>query len=130
MDDKRNEQIIVSDFDNDFWYEFFNLHVINIRAKIAKIYGIDIIIRTDEKAGHIPHLHAKYGEYGVSVKTNGEILIGKFSHKKAKMLKKCILSEEGQRKIKENRNEYHKDGVASFILAPDLPYEMLIQKRQ
>ncbi len=45
-------------------------------------------------------------------------------------MKKWVLSEEGQRKIKEKWNEYHKDGVASFILAPDSPYEMLIQKRQ
>lgn len=76
--------------------------------------GIYITIRTDEKAGHIPHLHAKYNEYEVSVKTNGKILIGKFPHKKAKLLKKCILSEEGQRKIKENRNELNQNGIIVF----------------
>ncbi len=130
MDDKKNEQIIVSDFDNDFWYELFDLQVMQIRAKIAEFDGIKIIIRTDEKKGHIPHLHAEYGEYEVSVKTNGELLRGKkFPHKKAKVLKKWVLSEEGQRKIIEKWNEYHKDGIASFTLALGV-YEKLMPKKQ
>lgn len=40
MKDKINEQTIVSDFDNDFWYELFDLQVIEIRAKIAEINEI------------------------------------------------------------------------------------------
>ncbi len=131
MDDERNEQIIVSDFDNDFWHELFDLHVINTRDCIKELDGMKICIYNEVYGQHnLPHLHAKYCDYEVSVKTNGEILIGNFPPKKAKMLKKWVLSEEGQRKITENRNEYHKDGVASFTLAPDSPYEMLIQKRQ
>lgn len=42
MDDKKNEQIIVSDFDNDFWYELFDFQVMQIRAKIAEVDGIKI----------------------------------------------------------------------------------------
>ena len=42
MKDKINEQTIVSDFDNDFWCELFDIQVIEIRAKIAEIKGIKI----------------------------------------------------------------------------------------
>lgn len=44
MDDKRNEQIIVSDFDDDFWCELFDLQVINIRECVGEFDGVKLFI--------------------------------------------------------------------------------------
>ena len=75
MDDKKNEQIIVSDFDNDFWYELFDLQVMNIRQHIGELGG----------EHNSPHLHAKYDGYEVSVRiSNSEIFAGNFLQKKQK----------------------------------------------
>lgn len=129
MNDQSYEQIIVSDFDNDFWYEIFDLKVMQIRAKIVEFNEIKISIRTKEAKGHITHLHAKYADKEVSVSiSDGEILDGNLPQKKIKLLKEWILSNEVL--LKEKWNEYHKDGVASFTLALDSQYETLMPKKQ
>lgn len=112
-------KLIVSDFDNDFWYELFDLQVINTRDCIGELDGIKICIYNEVYGQHnLPHLHAKYCDYEVSVRiSDGEMIIGNFPPKKAKMLKKWILSEEGQRKIKEKWNELNQNGI---IVSPGL----------
>lgn len=68
----------------DFLREVFCIY--EIRGRIGKENGISFEIRTREPSNHIPHLHAKYGEYSISVALDDvRVLSGNLPPKQEKM---------------------------------------------
>ena len=96
-----------------FGMNFLIFKFINTRDCIEELDGIKICIYNEVYGQHnLPHIYAKYCDYEVSVRIpDGEMIIGNFHIKKAKMLKKWVLSDKGQRKIKEKWNELNQNGI-------------------
>ena len=68
----------------DFMTDVFQ--IMEIRVKVADIKGIVFEVRTKEKCHSVPHLHAKYGEYSISIEIdNADILEGRLPHKQKRM---------------------------------------------
>lgn len=85
---------IPKEFD-DFFYNTFQL--MEIRGRVGKENGIIFEIRSKESNHNIPHLHAAYGEYNISIALNNqEILAGNLPIKKQKF---------AQNWVKENKEK-------------------------
>ncbi len=77
-----------------FLDELFEIQ--EIRGKIDTCNGILFKINTNEK-NHpdIPHVHAKYGEYEISISIlDGKVLAGNLPNNKQKFAKEWILSKQ------------------------------------
>ena len=61
---------------------------------ISSFYGILILMHLTRKEHQPPHIHAYYGEYEATFKiSDGELLYGTFSRKRAKASERIYLTE-------------------------------------
>lgn len=71
--------------------------VYEIRAKVGSVNGIKFLVHSDEKNHAIPHIHAEYGEYAVSIRIDtGEILAGNLPKKNQKMAQQWVLKHQDE----------------------------------
>lgn len=83
---------IPKEFD-DFFYNTF--HLMEIRGCVGKENGITFEIRSKESNHNIPHLHASYGEYNISIALdNQEILAGNLPIKKQKFAQNWVRANK------------------------------------
>lgn len=80
----------------DLWGFFSGVfEILLIRAKVGKVNGIVFSVRSNEMNHTIPHIHAKYGEYEISVSIkNGEVLAGNLPNKNQKIAVKWVLENK------------------------------------
>lgn len=77
----------------DFLVDIFE--IMEIRAKVGNQNGILFEIRSNEGNHVIPHVHAKYGEYYISISlVDGKILDGNLPNKKEKQAVKWVLDHK------------------------------------
>lgn len=73
--------------------------IYEIRALIDKVDGIKFIVHSDEKNHSIPHIHAEYGEYAVSIRIDtGEVLAGNLPKKNQKIAQQWVLEHQSELK--------------------------------
>lgn len=69
--------------------------ICEIRARVGETNGIKFSVRTNEGNHVIPHVHAEYGEYQVSIAIETqEILAGNLPKKKHAEAKKWVLDHK------------------------------------
>ena len=67
----------------EFMDNIFEIH--EIRGTVGNVNGVYFHIRTNEQNHVLPHIHAKYGEYWISIEINsGKILDGNLPNKQQK----------------------------------------------
>ena len=82
---KRNIPTEIVDFINTIF------ELIEIRGKIGTSEGVEFSIRTNEANHTIPHVHAKYGEYEISISLeDGRILAGNLPPKRTAIATKWV----------------------------------------
>ncbi len=66
-----------------------------IRGKVGEQNGIKFVVHTNEIGHPVPHVHAQYGKYEVSIRIdNGEILAGSLPVKKQKIAQEWIFEHQ------------------------------------
>ena len=79
----------------NFMNETFEIY--EIRAQIDKVNGIKFLVHSDERNHTIPHIHAEYGEFSVSIRIdNGKVLAGNLPKKNLKFAQKWVLEHQEQ----------------------------------
>ena len=79
----------------EFINQVFELY--EIRGQVGRINGISFIVHSNEQNHSIPHIHAKYGEYEISVAIiTGEILAGNLPKKNRKIAVDWVLNHKKQ----------------------------------
>lgn len=76
-----------------FFYDVFELY--EIRVKVGRENGVVFEIRTNEKNHSLPHVHAAYGEYSISIDiVSGKVLAGRLPKKKQKTAVDWVLAHK------------------------------------
>ncbi len=71
--------------------------ILEIRGLIEKVDGIRFFVHSNEKNHSIPHIHAEYGEYSISIRIdNGEVLAGNLPKKNQKFAQKWVLEHQDE----------------------------------
>lgn len=79
----------------DFINQVFELY--ELRGRVGRINGISFIVHSNEQNHTIPHIHAKYGEYEISVAImTGEILAGNLPKKNRKIAVDWVLNHQNR----------------------------------
>lgn len=69
--------------------------IYEIRARVGKENGVLFEIRTNEQNHALPHVHAAYGEYNISIDiASGKILAGTLPKKNQKMAVDWVLTHK------------------------------------
>lgn len=69
--------------------------ILEVRQRVGETKGIVFEVRTKEKNHNIPHLHAKYGEFNISIEIEtGKKLAGNLPDKQYKTAKKWIYEHK------------------------------------
>lgn len=82
-------------------YDFLSLvfMIIEIRASVGKENGIVFEVRTNEKNHTISHVHARYGEYNISIAIEtGEVLAGNLPKQQSKLAQQWVASNQDKLK--------------------------------
>ena len=84
-----------------------------IRGKIGKQDGITFIVHSNEQNHAIPHVHAQYGEYEISIAIeSGEVLAGNLPKKNQKVAIEWVLSH--QAKLLSDWSNYSLSAVSNM----------------
>lgn len=79
----------------DFLKETFFL--VEIRERVGKHEGIIFEIRTKEHNHNIPHLHASYGEYNISISIlDNKVLSGNLPRKQEKYAVDWVINNKNK----------------------------------
>ena len=69
--------------------------IYQIRARVGKQNGVVFEIRTNEQNHSLPHVHAAYGEYNISIDIeSGKILAGRLPKKNQKAAVDWVLAHK------------------------------------
>ncbi len=69
--------------------------IMEIRERVGKIHGIKFEVRTKEGNHTIPHVHAEYDKYNVSIEIeSGRILAGNLPHSQQKIASAWVVSNK------------------------------------
>ncbi len=69
--------------------------LLEIRGKVGKQNGITFIVHSNEQNHTIPHVHARYGEYEISIAIEtGEVLAGNLPNKNQKIAIEWVLNHK------------------------------------
>lgn len=77
--------------------EFFVtvFEIVRVRRLVIKVDEISFIVHSNEQNHHIPHIHAKYGKYEVSIAIeSGKVLAGNLPPKNQKKAVKWVLNNK------------------------------------
>ncbi|MBR2785639.1 MAG: DUF4160 domain-containing protein [Clostridia bacterium] len=78
---------------NKFFTNVFDIY--EIRGVVGDKNGVVFEVRTKEKGHNVPHIHARYGEYNISIAIDtGEVLKGNLPGKKQKIAQKWVLDNK------------------------------------
>ncbi len=81
---------------------------------ISQFYGIIIYLyRELNGQHHMPHVHAKYGEFDLSVSFEGEIIAGEFPNKQRKLVEAWVALHEND--LRTAWKEYNESGIVHLI---------------
>jgi hypothetical protein len=76
---------------------------------ISQFYGILIYLyRELNGQHHIPHVHAQYGEFELSISFEGEIMAGNFPKKQQKLVEAWVALHEDE--LKAAWKAYNENG--------------------
>lgn len=65
--------------------------ILEIRGRVGAVNGVKFIVHTIEQNHVVPHVHAEYGEYQISIAINNqEILAGNLPNKQQKIAQKWV----------------------------------------
>ena len=88
-----------SDYPEIFEFLSSVFMIIEIRASVGKENGIAFEVRTNEKNHTISHVHARYGEYNISIAIEtGEVLAGNLPKKQSKLAQQWVASNQDKLK--------------------------------
>lgn len=69
--------------------------IVEIRRQVGKEKGITFEVRSREKNHSLPHIHASYGEYSISIAIHdGKILSGNLPKKHEKMASAWVIANK------------------------------------
>ena len=69
--------------------------IYEIRGRVGDINGITFCVRTNEQNHTIPHVHAKYGDYNISIEiATGKVLAGNLPKKNQKVAVEWVLKNK------------------------------------
>ena len=89
----KSKQSDVPDAIVEFINNTFELY--EIRARVGKENGIVFQVRSNEKNHSVPHIHASYGEFSISVSIeDGSILAGNLPRKNQKIAQKWVIANK------------------------------------
>jgi hypothetical protein len=78
-----------------FMTEVFQIY--EIRANVGKRNGVQFVVHSNEANHSIPHIHAKYGEFEVSISLkDGAILAGNLPKKQVKVAQEWVASHKAE----------------------------------
>lgn len=73
-----------------FFTEVFDMY--EVRKRVGKSEGIIFEVRSNESNHNIPHIHAKYGKYQVSIEIKtGKVLVGNLPKTQMKKASNWVL---------------------------------------
>ena len=71
--------------------------VMEIRRRLGKENGIEFIVHSNEKNHARPHIHAKYGEYEISIAIDDqEVLAGNLPKKNTKIAQNWVKTHKNE----------------------------------
>lgn len=71
--------------------------ILNIRGQVDYVNGIKFTIHANETNHSSPHVHAKYGEYEISIAIEtGEVLVGNLPAKNQKKAIEWVKNNKGK----------------------------------
>ncbi|MCQ2548041.1 MAG: DUF4160 domain-containing protein [Clostridia bacterium] len=85
--------------------QFINavFELVEIRGRVGQQNGIEFSVRSNEKNHPIPHVHARYGEYEISIAIEtAEILAGNLPPKRVAVAQKWVLKHKNDLLTKWN----------------------------
>lgn len=85
--------------------QFMNsvFEITEIRGKVGNQNGIEFSVRSNEGNHVIPHVHAKYGEYEISIAIEtGDVLAGNLPNKRTAIAQNWVLSHKSDLLTKWN----------------------------
>ena len=86
--------------------------ILEIRGKVGKQAGITFIVHSNEQNHAIPHVHAQYGEFEVSIAIEtGEVLAGNLPKKNLKKAIEWVLSNRD--KLQSDWNTYSLSAISN-----------------
>ena len=66
--------------------------IIEIRGRVGQTKGISFYVRTNEQSHALPHVHAEYGEYEVSIEiATGKVFAGNLPTKNRRIAVEWVL---------------------------------------
>ncbi len=86
--------------------------ILEIRGKVGKQAGITFIVHSNEQNHAIPHVHAQYGEFEVSIAIEtGEVLAGNLPKQNLKKAIEWVLSNRD--KLQSDWNTYSLSAISN-----------------
>ena len=80
---------------HDFIYSVFE--VCEIRKMLGQSNGISFCVRSNEGNHNLPHIHAEYGSYNVSIAiADGKVLAGNLPPKQIRIAVDWVLQQQKQ----------------------------------
>jgi len=69
--------------------------IVEIRRRVGKVKGITFEVRSREQNHSVPHIHASYGEYAVSIAIgDGIILSGNLPKKRERIASEWVIAHK------------------------------------
>ena len=94
-----------------FIEEVFEIY--EIRGLVGKENGISFVVHSNEHNHSIPHVHAKYGKYEISIAIeSGEVLAGNLPRKNQKIAREWVLTN--QTKLLSDWNNYSMSAISNL----------------
>ena len=94
-----------------------------IKAKVGKKNAIVFHVRSKESNHSIPHVHAKFGKYEISIAIkDGRVLAGNLPHKNQKIAQQWVLDNQ-EKLINDWKNlaiSLKVSGNVSFLDKPEI----------
>ena len=69
--------------------------ICEIRGRVGSVNGIEFYVRTNEQNHTLPHVHAKYSDYSISIEiATGRVLAGNLPRKNQKIAVEWVIKNK------------------------------------
>lgn len=90
--------------------------IVEIRANVGKEYGVEFIVHTNEQNHNLSHIHAKYGEYEITIAIeSGKVLAGNLPPKQTRIAQRWV--KNNQAKLRNDWNKYAICGTSAYTMS-------------
>lgn len=90
--------------------------IYEIRRKVGEANGIEFSVRTNEGNHTIPHIHAKYGDFNISIAIEtGEVLVGNLPKKKEALAVRWVNEHRAQ--LISDWNQYAVSAISHTTMS-------------